>query len=248
MRSIVHVFLILQCCTLCGVVSVFASEPDMFLCIDSMLSLKNSTGKEPKKLVYGYVNGQKTPCMNEYELRVIYSREKFVKDSAGIEAEQQKTFSRNAIFRGEKNLSGADLRGMDLQGIDLSGANLQSAQLESVDFRNANLSGANLTGANLRSAYCKNVNFSKADLTGADLQGAFFQNADMKSAEGLSIDLLCKAATLYRTVLDEAMLEELESNYGSKLQKPRGEWVPKDFGEAAQPLQPEKKSAGKSKR
>jgi hypothetical protein len=213
-----------------------------------MVSIKSSSGKDPVKLVYGYVNGQKTPCMSEYELRFMYSHNKFVEDSSGIEAEQQKIFSRNAIFRGEKNLSGADLRGMDLQGIDLSDANLQNAQLESVDLRNANLSGSNLTGATLRSAYCKNVNFSKADLTGTDLQGAFFLCADMKSAKGLSIELLSKTATLYRTVFDEEILRGLEENYGSKLQKPRGEWVQKDFIATPESTVQEKKSARKSKR
>ncbi|MBN1603877.1 MAG: pentapeptide repeat-containing protein [Chitinispirillaceae bacterium] len=248
MRSVLRWFIILQCFLLCGVSAVFSGEPEIFLCIDSMMVLKRSTGKDPGKLVYGYVNGQKTPCMSEHELRVTLSRAQFVKDSSGIAAQQQKTFSRNAIFRGEKNLSGADLRGMDLQGIDLSGANLQNAQLESVDLRNANLSGTNLTGANLRSAYCKNVNFSNADFTGADLQGAFFQNANMKSTDGLSIEVLCKTATLYQTLLDEEMLMVLEENYRAKLEKPRGGWVQKDFNAAPDSSEPKKKKARKSKR
>ena len=248
MRSVLHWFILVQTLSLCGASSVFSGDPEIFLCIDSMMVIKRSTGKDPVKLVYGYINGQKTPCMSEHELRVTLSRAQFVKDSSGIEAEQQKTFSRNAIFRGEKNLSGADLRGMDLQGIDLSGADLQNTQLESVDLRNANLSGSNLTGANMRDAYCKNVNFSNAEFTGADFQGAFFQNADMRNAKGLSIELLCKTATLYQALLDEEMLRELEANYGAKLEKPRGGWVQKDFNAVPESSEPKKKNARKSKR
>jgi hypothetical protein len=241
-------FTFLQFFLFAYVSTVLSKDQDIFLCIDSIISIKNSTGKEPVKLVYGYINGQKTACMSEYELRALFSHDKFREDSSRIEAQQQKAFSRSTIFGGEKNLSGADLRGMDLQGIDLSGANLQNAQLESVDLRNANLSGSNLTGANFKSAYCKNVNFSKADLTGADLQGTFFQYADMKNAKGLSIEVLLKTATLYRTVLDEEILKELEENYGSKLEKPRGEWVQKDLIASPESSVQEKKSARKSKR
>jgi hypothetical protein len=247
MRSI-QWFTFLQCFLLGDASTVLSNGPDIFLCVDSMMSIKSSTGKDPVKLVYGYVNGQKTACMSEYELRALFSHDKFREDSSRIEAQQQKAFSRSTIFGGEKNLSGADLRGMDLQGIDLSGANLQNAQFESVDLRNANLSGSNLTGANFRSAYCKNVNFTKADFAGADLQGAFFQNADMKSAKGLSIEVLLKTATLYGTVLDEEILKELEENYRSKLEKPRGEWVPKDLIPTPESSVQEKKSARKSKR
>ena len=107
-------------------------DPPMFLCIDdSSGNMKNRSGKESQKLVYGYINGKKTPCMSEYELRSTYSKEVYdLNKQSGSDSRRNRQKQRNAVYRGEKNLSGADLRGFDLQGFDLSGTNLRNARLD----------------------------------------------------------------------------------------------------------------------
>lgn len=209
-------------------------QPDMFLCLDSMMLLKHQTGSEPQKLVYGYINGKKTPCMSEYELRVALSRENFNQEIKKNPSKKKNLVKQNAVYRGEKNLAGADLRGFDLQGIDLSGANLENANLESTDLRSANLKNANLKGANLENAYCKNAVFFRANLTNVKLQGTFLPQANMLEAEGLSVDALCTAATLYKTLLEGSVIEVLESNCPAKLKKPTGGWDQKVYTEQQQ--------------
>lgn len=207
----------------------YAKEPDMFLCVDSMRTEKTQNNQEPQKLVYGYVNGKKTPCMTEYELRVYYSKEAYQHTTKEIEELQKKTLKRNAIYRGEKNLVDADLRGMDLQGIDLSGADLRNALLESADLRNANLNNSNLSGANLKDAYCKNANFTGANFSNTQIQGGFFQNANLTETKGLTVENLCKVASLYNSKLDALIYKTIQENYPTKLAPPKGSWTPKNF-------------------
>lgn len=193
----------------------------MFLCVDSMKSLKKtSDGKEePQKLVYGYINGKKTPCMTEYELRKKFQEECFKKAKKSVELEQQKTIQRNAIYRGEKNLEGSDFSNFDLQNLDLSGANLKGVILTSADLRGVNFGHSNLENASLENAYCKNANFSGANLKGTNLKGTFLHYANLKGAKGLTIENLSSAASLYEAILEDSLLEIIKSNYPQKLKK-----------------------------
>lgn len=204
----------------------FAKEDSIFLCIDSMLAIKTTTGKDPLKLVYSYIDGKKTPCMSEQELRSLLSETSFKQTDLELQQKQQRTFQQNAVFRGEKNLRNADLRGMDLQGLDLSGADLSGALLESVDLRNAKLINAKLTGASLKNSYCKNTNFNGADFTNAKLNGTFFQHADLTNTEGLQVENLSLTATLYKSKFDASLMEVLDENLSSKLVAPNGTWAP----------------------
>ena len=199
-------------------------QPAMFLCVDSMMRSKNETGKEPPKLVYGYINGKKTPCMTEYEFRVANSNASFCRVSASREKNHKKQQGACSVYNGGKNLASADLRGFDLKGIDLSGADLTNAQLESADLRGANLKNAAMAGANLENAYCKNTDFDGADLTSANLKGAFFHFANLINVQGLTMENLGTVATLYQVRIDDPIMEIIESKYSSKLKNPKGSW------------------------
>jgi hypothetical protein len=204
-------------------------EPAMLLCLDSMMSVKNKTGENPPKLVYGYVDGKKTPCMTEYEFRVKYSQQEFDKTRKPSKKKDRRQFQREAVYKGHKKLANADLRGFDLQGLDLQGADLRNAQLESADLRGANLRNAKLNGAVLTGAYCRNADFQGADLTGAKISGSFFHYANLRNVEGLTVEQLGSTATLYKVHMEEPVLKILQSQYPSKMKKPKGGWAQKVF-------------------
>jgi hypothetical protein len=208
-------------------------KPAMYLCVDSMMQVKKETGEDPQKLVYGYINGRKTPCMSEYELRVKLSEKRL--DEKGASPEKVKKPLRQLVYRGEKKLANADLRGLDLQGLDLSGADLRNAVLESADLRGANLRNANLTGANLENAYCKNVNLEGANVTDAKLRGAYFHFAHLKNVEGLTVENLCTVTSVYKACLEAPVLEIIETSYPAKLRNPKGSWKQKIYTEMQQP-------------
>ena len=69
--------------------SVYSEEPVMYLCIDSMKQQFDKTGETPPKLVYGYIDGQKTECMREHELRAEFSRHSFQQSRASQPDSQQ---------------------------------------------------------------------------------------------------------------------------------------------------------------
>ena len=212
-----------------------ADKPAMYLCVDSMMQMREKTGKDPGKLVYGYINGKKTPCMSEYDLRVKLSEQSQIGKNATSQPKKNKRPLRQLIYRGEKKLANADLRGLDLQGIDLSGADLSNALLESADLRGANLKNANLRGANLENAYCKNVNLEGANITGAKLNGAYFHFARLQNVEGLTVENLCTVTSIYKARLEAPVLEIIETNYPTKLRNPKGSWKQKTFVEPQQP-------------
>jgi hypothetical protein len=206
-----------------------AEEPSMFLCLDSMMHLKSSTGKDPQKLVYGYIDGKKTPCMTEYEFRVKYSQDSFNRTKTNDTSSSVKKAKRETIYRGDKKLANADLRGLDLQGIDLSGADLKNAQLESADLRRANLRNANLSGANLENAYCKNADLNGANIIDAQISGAYFHNANLRNVKGLTVENLRTVATLYNVQLEKPILEIIENKYPSKMRNPKNSWKQKIY-------------------
>lgn len=213
--------------------SVFSEEkPAMYLCVDKMMQAKKETGKDPKKLVYGYINGQKTPCMSEYELRVKLSPKPLNEKTTSVVKVDKPL--RELIYRGEKKLANADLRGLDLQGLDLSGADLRNAILQSADLRGVNLRNANLIGANLENAYCKNANLEGANITNAKLRGAYFHFARLKNVEGLTMENLCTVTSIYKASLEAPVLEIIETKYPTKLRNPKGSWKQEAYSETQQ--------------
>ncbi|HEX2956763.1 MAG TPA: pentapeptide repeat-containing protein [Chitinispirillaceae bacterium] len=211
-------------------------SPTMYLCLDSMMQKYKQDGKSPPKLVYGYINGKKTECMCEYELRARFS-EVELKERKSTEIDSQQLLESSGkrrsikdlkiedyVFRGKKNLAGADLRGYDLNGMDLSGADLNNANLESADLRNANLSNANLRGTSLEFAYLKNANLKNADLSNARLRGAYLQNANLSGVEGLTMEHIQAVATVYNAVFDSDMMELIKEYCPGKMKDTGWGW------------------------
>ena len=79
------------------------------------------------------------------------------------------------VWRGDKDLSGANLRGANLRGADLSDADLSGANLREATLRGANLRGAVLKRAKLGLSNLEGADLSGANLTGADLSGAYLE-------------------------------------------------------------------------
>lgn len=209
----------------------------MYLCLDSMMKDYQKSGKSPVKLVYGYIDGKKTECMSEYELRARYSEAEFKKkktaevdsqkllEKSGKRKKNVKTMKiRDAIFFGKKDLAGVDLRGCDLKGADLSGANLVNANLESADLRGANLSGANLRGASLEFAFLKNANLNNADLTDARLKGAYLHHANLSNVQGLTLDHIRVVTSVYQATLDSEMMKLINEYCPGKMKDPGWQW------------------------
>jgi len=209
----------------------------MYLCLDSMMQNCKKDGKSPAKLVYGYINGKKTECMSEYELRARYSEAQFKKQkSAEVDSQQLLERSgkrrknvkslkiRDAVYLGKKDLAGVDLRGCDLKGVDLSNANLTNANLESADLRGANLTNANLRGASLEHAFLKSANLKSANLTDARLKGAYLQHADLSGVEGLTVEHIRVVTSVYQATFDSEMMDMIKENCPGKMKDPGWQW------------------------
>ena len=83
----------------------------------------------------------------------------------------------------DADLRGAYLRDADLRDADLSGAYLRGAYLRDADLSDADLSGAYLRDADLRGAYLRDADLRDADLSGAYLRGAYLRDADLRDAD-----------------------------------------------------------------
>jgi len=137
----------------------------------------------------------------------------------------------------QANLEGAHLEGADLLGASLGGANLRGADLEAAylfgaDLRGANLKGAilkgaqfkmaDLGGANLGEAKLSEANFLGANLEEVNLQGASLQGACLQQVEGLTVEQLSKAKTLYKAILDQELMEQIKKSHSHLLEEPYG--------------------------
>lgn len=223
-------------CFLFGLNDSDSLKPVMYLCLDSMMQKYQENGKPPSKLVYGYINGKKTDCMSEYELRARFSESEFKAHRASeidsekiLETSGQKRVPlplslKDAVFKGKKDLAGVDLRGYDLKGVDLSGADLHNANLESADLRNSNLSNANLSGASLEFAFLKNANLKHADLSNASLKSAYFQNANFSNVKGLTLDHIRSTTTVFNATFDSDMMALIKEYCSNKLKDPGWQW------------------------
>ena len=119
------------------------------------------------------------------------------------EAELSKIFEEHIKWHETERKEGqrADLSGADLSGSNLSGANL----------RGSDLRGANLIGAYLH----------KTDLEGANLEGAKLVWIALRGAEGLTIEQLSRAKTLYTAALDPELMEQVKEKCPHLLKEPK---------------------------
>ncbi len=139
------------------------------------------------------------------------------------------------------NLSYINLAGANLNSANVANSNLVQCNLENTRMNQTNFEGSNLNQAQLQKSYASGANFNntflmKADLSGAflikasfvnafltesNLRGAFvmgvdFENAtlykaDLREAEGLTVEQLLTAKSLYQVLLDEPLLAEVRA-------------------------------------
>lgn len=142
-------------------------------------------------------------------------------------------------YLAKTNLSDVNLKGSNLNSANLSsaimvGANFTDTRLNQTNFENTNLNNAMMkgsfaSGANFKDAYLIKADFSdsfliKADfenaymmeskLTGCHLTGAEFKDAnlykvDFRGAEGLTIEQLSEAKSLYLSKFDDDLNEQV---------------------------------------
>ncbi len=143
------------------------------------------------------------------------------------------------------NLTGANLNSANITNSNLVQCNLTNARMNQTNFSGSNLnqaklqksyaSGANfddtfLMKANLSGAFLIKASFENAFLTEANLKGAFvmgvnFTNAtlykaDLREVEGLTVEQLLTAKSLYCTQLDESLMQELQELNAALLESP----------------------------
>ncbi len=200
----------------------------VYLCTDS-----THTGERAVKFVYGYIGGEKTPCMPEQELLALYGAEQAGEDSAAymdslrnLQANSGTPWDRlyARIQSGEKDLRDLDLREADLSNLDFSEADLRNTNLSSADLREANLKGANLRGADLRGAYFKGASLKGADLRNARLEGSYLHETDLTNTLGLSMRVLAEVKTVYEAEMDSTLKANLEETRPGKFIDPGWQW------------------------
>ena len=119
------------------------------------------------------------------------------------------------------NLKGANLQGADFWAADLEGANLRHGNLKGANLRHANLQHANLEEANLSFTNPWGANLEGANLTGANLEGAKLVWIALRGAEGLTIEQLSRAKTLYTAALDPELMEQVKEKCPHLLKEPK---------------------------
>jgi hypothetical protein len=195
----------------------------MYLCIDQ---------KKPQtKLVYGYINGQKTECMPESQLLALFDKPlldslRTLQENANRTVQPAVADSDivEAIRHGKKDIAGVDLSERDLMGIDCTGANLKGGRLGSADLRNAVFRSANCENADFTAAYMKKANLSNANLKGAQFKNAYLAGANLTGAQGLSAASFKDVRTLCNAKLDPPLLAMIKEEYPEKLQTPKKCW------------------------
>jgi len=134
----------------------------------------------------------------------------------------------------EVNLKGSNLNSANISSAVMVGANFMDTRLNQTNFENTNLNNAKLvgsfaSGAIFKDAYLIKADFSnsfliKADfenaymmesnLTGCHLTGAEFKDAnlykvDFRGAEGITIEQLSKAKSLYLSKFDDDLMKKV---------------------------------------
>jgi uncharacterized protein YjbI with pentapeptide repeats len=132
------------------------------------------------------------------------------------------------------NLSNSNLNSADVSTSSLLECNLSNARLNQTNFENSTLNQADLTGAyasgaifkdsfliktildkaylikaDLRGTFLMEASLNGAYMTGADLTGANLYKADLRNAVGLTLEQLQQARTLYLTLLDPDLEQQI---------------------------------------
>jgi uncharacterized protein YjbI with pentapeptide repeats len=123
------------------------------------------------------------------------------------------------------NLFEADLREAYLIGANLWKANLNKANLGEAKLQQANLQGANLQNADLQEANLRGANLKEANLRGAELGGLLTEDDDGTVIDPgeFPAEQLCKAKTLYNTILDQEIEEQVKKTCSQLMVRPH--WV-----------------------
>jgi len=136
----------------------------------------------------------------------------------------------------EVNLTGSNLNSANMSSSILAGANFNNSRLNQTNFENSNLNNATLcgafaSGANFKDAYLIKSNFEKSflikanfvnaymmesNLSGCHLTGAEFKDAnlykvDFRGVEGLTIEQLSEAKSLYLSKFDPEIMEKVNA-------------------------------------
>lgn len=192
-----------------------------------LLCTNDSLNAEKGKLVYSYIDGEKTECLPEQELRELLSNAQLTNIRDSIEAEKKKSgrYYEDLVRHGHRELSGADLKMADLMDCNLDSADLSNADLSNADLRGVTFRGANLKGAILATAYCRRADFRGAILEGADITGAYLNECDLRGASGISFEMLKKARTLHEARMDSTLAAAIEEQAWMLLREPKAGWV-----------------------
>jgi hypothetical protein len=105
----------------------------------------------------------------------------------------------------QTDFENTNLNHSDLRGTYASGANFKDAFLIKADFE-----GAFLIKTNFKNAYLMEANFSNCALAEANFQDANLYKANLKGAEGLTLEQLSQAKSLYLAEFDEDLYKILE--------------------------------------
>ena len=108
----------------------------------------------------------------------------------------------------QTNFENANLNQADLRGTYASGANFKDAFLIK-----ANFEGAFLIKTNFTNAYLMEANLSNCSLTEANFESANLYKADFRGADGLSVEQLSQAKSLYLAQFDPDLYAVLQEEY-----------------------------------
>ncbi len=196
---------------------LYAKKPDMYLCAETGLNLKDG-----RKMVYGYINSEKTDCMPEYEFIELY-RKSLTHKKKNLDSISNSEVIR-LIQKGYKDLSGGNFQSFDFMGVILANLNLEKADFESADLRNTTFENSNCKGANFSHAFMRKSNLKNANLANAKFDGAYLPYADFTGAKGLVYKMFEHTKSLYNIKVDEAFLKELKHLYPKLFKKPKKCW------------------------
>jgi len=133
----------------------------------------------------------------------------------------------------EANLNSSNLSSANLVGSNMERARLNQTRLENAQLNQANLSNSFASGANFKDAVLIKANFEnafliktdftnaflmEAKLSGCHVTGANFNNAnlykaDLRGIQGLDLENLASAKTLFLAKFDEEIMNKLMSQY-----------------------------------
>lgn len=196
-----------------------ADKPDIYICADTT---RNLTGSQ-RMLVYTYIDGKKTECMEKHDLLVFYAEKTggtaptAPKKNPKIEKMKRVVDSLKAEAKEGKNYASQDLRGRDFRGAHLPDANFSGADLRSADLRGATLCRADFTGAKLDAAFLKNADLRGADFTDAALHGTFLNGVNLRGVKGFTMEDVRAVRTLHEAKMDSVFYDEVRFACPDKL-------------------------------